>query len=239
MDAQFATQAWGSGTLDTRQLLADDSVVLGLTLGTAGDAGKTALGDSWPVAAAASLAWDGGYLPGDPDEPHAQSHANVSIAEWQGIQLPVLYAAGSGEITLKLFMNTGMTGPSGYPVSSWQNDTAWGGQAVTLAVGQTAVLNLDFDLAQAWNAADNPSPHSGAGEAWLDGAWHAVNERDRREITNLGFEVYGPAGAGITLRLNFIPEPLTAHVLAAAAAMLLTRRGRRPELRTSQSPQQG
>jgi hypothetical protein len=119
---------------------------------------------------------------------------------------------------MKLFMNTGMTGPSGFPSSTWQNDTAWTGPEETLSVGELATLVLDFDNAQAWNAGDNPAPHSGSGEGWGNGEWHAINERDRREVTNMGFEVYGPADAQIVLRI--IPEPGTGilALLATAAA---------------------
>jgi len=225
MDAQFSHQIWGTGTLDGRAELPDQSVEFAVTLGT-GD-GKTVIGDDWQVAASAGLGADDGWYPGDPGDPHALPHSDVSIAAWDSIALNVLYASGTGPIDMKLFMNTGMTGPSGYPVSTWQNNTAWTGPPQTLAVGEMATLVLDFDNAQAWSAGDNPYPHSGNGDGWTDGEWYAVNERDLREVTNLGFEVYGPADSAIVLRLNVIPEPGTGLTLFAAGAALLSRRQRK------------
>ena len=74
--------------------------------------------------------------------------------------MQVRYISGPGPITLKLFMNTGMTGPSGYPANTWQNNTGWVGESVTLAVGETRLMELDFDNAQAWGITDNPYPHT-------------------------------------------------------------------------------
>ncbi len=229
MSAEFAAQSWGSGTLSGRTANADGSVSFIFTLGTAADAGKTVIGDQWQISSAAGLAWDGGYLPGTPDEPHAAEHDNVSIYDYTGIRLPVGYVSGPGPITMKLFMNTGMTGPSGYPVSDYRNNTAWTSAAVSMVAGAGAELRLDFSSAQAWGAADNPAPHSGAGEAWADGSWQAINERDLREVTNFGFEIYGPAGAEVILVVyQPIPEPVAALglLLCGGLAGLIMRRPR-------------
>lgn len=225
MNAEFTAEAWGSGTLDNRTLLpSGDNVRFTITLGDEVDGGKTVIGDEWPVSASAGLEWDGGYLPNDPSDPHASPHHNVSIYGWDGIVMPVRYESGSGPITMKLFMNTGMTGGSGYPSGDYRNNTAWTGVAQTITVGSSAELTLDFASAQTWGAGDNPYPHSGYGEAWEDGTWHAINERDLREVTNMGFEIYGPANSQIVLSVYTIPEP---HVLPIILVFLGSRIMRR------------
>ena len=221
MTTDFTEQQWGSGTLQGRTRLPDDSVRFNLQLGTSQDSGKTVIGDEWPVSAAAELDWDGGYLPNSPDEDHAAPHDNVSIYGWDGIRLPLAYEAGAGPITVKLFMNTGLTGVSGYPSRDITNNTGWTGVSQVLDIGDETTLNLDFSNAQASNANDNKYPHSGAGENWRDGTWHTINERDLREVTNMGFEVYGPAGVQTTLRVLNIPEPRLLFIGALALLSLL------------------
>lgn len=224
MNAAFATEPWGSGSLVGRDDLPGPGVRFRIELGTAADNGKTVIGDDWPVASTAGLAWDdgGGY---------AAAHDNVSIAAWDRIAVPVRYVSGPGDAAVKLFMNTGLTGPSGYPPSDWHNNTAWTGAPLTLSVGETATLILDFDNAQAWGIGDNPFPHTASGLSLPDGTWYAVNDRDRREVTNLGFEVYDASGQGagqeIVLDLS-IPEPATLSLLAAGGILLLRRTTARP-----------
>ena len=227
MNTEFHAQIWGSGTLDSNQDLPGQGVRLWITLGKAVDGGKTVIGDDWAVASTAGLAWDGGYYPNDPGDPHALPHDNVSIAAWDGIEMMVRYVSGPADIEMKLFMNTGMTGPSGYPSDDGRNNTAWTGQSQALSVGGIATLELDFDNAQTWGAADNPYPHSGSGAGWADGTWRAINQRDRREVTNMGFEVYG-AGYEQQIVLDVsIPEPATAGLLIAGGIAALLRRKKR------------
>jgi len=214
MSSGFQTEPWGSGQLVDKEDLPEGGVRVTLRLGSHADQGKTVVGDDWPVAATAGLAWDGGYLPNGPSEPHAQPHSNVSINHWQRIALPVRHVAGSGPVAIKLFMNTGLTGPSGYPANDWRNNTAWVSAQVQLEAGEAATVVLDFDDAQVWGASDNPLPHSGHGLDWPDGTQHPINERDRHEVTNLGFEAYGPAGETILLELN---PPLPPPVLRLLA----------------------
>ncbi len=207
LDAQFTAESWGSGLLVGRTDLPGPGVRLQLTLGAAADKGKTVIGDEWSVAPAAGLAWDGGYLPNDPAGPHAQPHANVSLGDWARLALRVAYVSGASNITVKLFLNTGMTGPSGYPSNDTRNDTSWLSRGAVLKPGEACTLVLDFARAQAVNAADNPWPHSGSGAGWTNRSWQAINERDRREITNMGLEVYGAAGTPVVLDLNRAPAP--------------------------------
>ena len=228
MNSEFKSQIWGSGTLDGRQDIAGQGVRFWITLGTAGDGGKTVIGDSWAVASTAGLGWDGGYYPDDPNDPHAAAHDNVSIADWDKVEVTVRYVSGPADIEMKLFMNTGLTGPSGYPSNDWHNNTAWTGQSQALSIGGIATLVLDFDNAQTWGAADNPYPHSGSGLGWADGTWHAINQRDRREVSNMGFEVYASGGYEQQIVLDVsIPEPATAGLLIAGGIAFLLRRKKR------------
>jgi len=209
----FVEQDWSTGSLEPGypQDIAGPGVRFMATLGS-----KTAFGDNWPIEPDAGLGSDGG-------------HNNVSIDAWDGIKMPVRYVAGSGDIQVRLFMNTGLTGPSGTPKNDWTNDTFWQGPLTTMSVGDVGTLHLDFSNAEVWNAADNKSPHSGAGEDWINGTWHAINERDLNEVTNLGFEIIGPSGQQITLDVNIIPEPATIAIwslLAMAGVCLITWRRR-------------
>lgn len=229
----FQHQTWSQGSLDAGypQNPSGPSVRFVINLGE-NPSEQTAIGDNWPIEPAAGLEWDGGYYPGDPSNPHASAHDNVSIAAWDGIQMPVKYLSGPGDIQLRLFMNTGLTGSSGYPANDADNDTRWQGPMTTFSVGDLSTLTLDFSNAEVWGANDNKAPHSGAGENWGDGTWRAINERDLREVTNLGFEVFGPAAARIELDANAVPEPGTISMwavmfLLAALGICLSRLRRR------------
>ncbi len=227
LNSAFTDEWFSSGTLTGRTSLPSSAVRFEITLGPGGT--TTAIGDDWAIEPTAGLAWDGGYLPGDPGDPHAGAHSNISIADWDGIQMPVTYVSGPGEIQMRLFMHTGMTGGSGYPSWTNSNDTKWHGPMQTLSVGETLVLDLDFANADTWNATDNLYPHSGHGQGWANGTWHAINERDRREVSNMGIEIYGPAAAQIVLDANSpVPEPssLLLAALAGLSWLLLRRRSR-------------
>lgn len=215
LSSDFNTEPWGSGSLTSREDLPGAGVRFTVRLGSATDNGKTVIGDEWPVAATAGLAWDGGYLPNDPGSPHAQPHSNVDISGWARVAMRVTYLARAGEIRMRLFMNTGMTGPSGYPPNDARNNTAWLSPLVTVKAREPTLLVLDFNNAMAAGATDNPWPHSGYGEAWSNGTWHAINGRDRREITNIGFEIYGPANAVAGLDID-LPDAPTEFTLVSA-----------------------
>jgi hypothetical protein len=222
---EFRTEPWSLGTLDGRTDLPGPGVRFEITLGVSDD-GKTAAGDDWPIAPTGGLAWDdgGGY---------AQPHDNVSLAAYDGIEMTVRYASCSAgaDIQMKLFMNTGMTGPSGYPPGESANNTYWCGGCQTLSVGEVVTLSLDFDLAEAWSINDNPFPHTGGGQGWADGGQYAINDRDRREVTHYGFELWdaaGGAGLGQSIVLEAsIPEPGSAVLLACGALAVVRRRSGR------------
>jgi len=178
---------------------------------------KTAVGDNYLVGGEAGLLWD----------PMLRHH--TSLAAHGSIAMAVRYVAGpaGSDVDVHLFMNTGLTGPSGNPSNQPANDTFWGGAWVTVAVGETKTVVLDFGAAEAYSAADNPEPHSGAGQAWVDGDLHAINERDRNEVSHLGIEVADfdgdTGGQAVTLLVN-VPEPASMALLSAGLAGLLLRR---------------
>ncbi len=230
LNANFCNERWSSGTLNSRTSLADSAVRFNMTMASSPDL-ATIIGDDWAVETTAGLAWDGGYLPGSPSSPHASAHSNISIAAWDKIQMWVKYVAGAGDIQMRLFMHTGLCGASAYPSNDWSNDTGWEGPLETLSVGETALLELDFDNACVQSASDNKYPHSGTGENWEDGTWHAINERDRREVSNMGFVVYGPASAQVVIDVNVIPEPSAFVLLVTALAALLYRASRKLAVR--------
>ena len=226
LNANFCNETWSSGTLDGRTSLEGEAVRYSITTAP-NPSNATIIGDDWAVESTAGLAWDGGYLPGSPSAPHASAHSNVSIAAWDKIQMRIKYVSGQGNIQMRLFMHTGLCGASAYPPNDWTNDTGWQGPLKTLSLGETVLLELDFDNALVQFASNNKYPHSGAGESWADGSWHAVNERDRREVSNMGFEVYGPASAQIVLDVNVVPEP-SAMVLLTTSLSILSLMMRKP-----------
>ena len=219
MNPEFKAEWFSWGTLTARTALPASTVRFQITLGPEGT--LTGIGDGWPIASTAGLAWDGGYLPGSPSAPHAAAHSNISITAWDGIQMRVKYTSGPGDIQMRLFMHTGMTGGSGYPSWTGSNDTGWHGPLETLSVGETVLLDLDFANANVLSASDNLYPHSGYGQGWANGTWHPINERDQREVSNMGFEVYGPADGQIVIDANTpVPEPSSLVLMASAALFL-------------------
>ena len=210
--ANFAVE-WGTGTL-AKTDVAGPGVEFLMTVPD-----KTAVGDNYPVGDQAALLWD------------PVLHHFTSLAAYDSIAVVIRYVSGpaGSDVDVHLFLNTGLTGPSGNPSDEPANDTFWGGTWVTLAVGETRTVVLDFSAAEAYNAADNPEPHSGAGQAWVDGDVHAINDRDRHEVSHLGIEVSDfdgdTGGQAVALLLN-VPEPATAALLSAGLASLLLRRRR-------------
>ncbi|HPD17106.1 MAG TPA: Ig-like domain-containing protein [Planctomycetota bacterium] len=182
---QLSGYSSSSSTLDSRTDVAGQGVVYGLTLKGA-DAGKIGIGEpDWPIAAAAGLDYDPG-VPGG-----CQPHDNSSLAAYSCYEMTVSYLSGpaGSTINIGLFMNTGLTGASGYPSSDGTNDTWWGSEWVTLALGETKTVTLYFSGAEAWNISDNKVPHSEGGTAAPNGGRYAINFRDRHEITNIGLQV--------------------------------------------------
>ncbi|HUT59483.1 MAG TPA: hypothetical protein VNA25_16660 [Phycisphaerae bacterium] len=227
-DAEMANQfvkEWGYSTLDGKTDIAGPGVRFDFTLSDSNDP-KIGVGDNWPVSSDANLGWDdgGGY--------HAGHY--TSLADYDSIEMLVRYVSGpaGSDIDVHLFMNTGLTGPSGYPNGDGNgdatNDTFWGSAWASVPVGGQAVVTLDFDLAEAWNISDNKVPHTGGGLGWADGNQYAVNDRDRHEVSHIGFEVsdFDGDAVGESIQVVVMPDPLAAAMLSAAAVWWLRRRRR-------------
>lgn len=204
-DAELLTDdfehLWGTSTLDGKGDPTGPGVNFSITLDPC-DPGKMGIGDPWPTNPAAGLLWDDGL-----------GHY-TSLHPYDSYHMTVSYLAGpaGSEIHMALFLNTGLTGPSGDPSNDPNNDTFWGGTWVEVQLGETKTLILDFDAAEAWNISDNPPPHTGGGQGWPDGGTYAINDRDRHEISNIGIQVADfdgdVGGAQIQLGLN-LPKPTT------------------------------
>jgi hypothetical protein len=204
------------GSLISRCALPDQGVQFTLTLAEYGD-GKTDFGDSWPLSSKTRLNYDPGL-----------GHW-TSLAAYDSIQMNVRYASGPTDtsVDMLLFMNTGLCGPSGNPPNNWDNDTFWEGEWASIALGQMAVVKLDFNWARALNVSDNPVPHTQAPPGLGDGDFMAIDMRDRCEVSHLGFavadfdEVIPLAGQPIVLELNIVPEPAACVLLCLGLAALL------------------
>lgn len=217
MSNEFAP-VWGNSTVDLRADTPGAGVHYLLTLSRI-DSGKTGIGDPWPTDPAAGLLRD-----------PVQGHY-TSLAPFSGMKMMVGYLTGppGSTINVAMYMNTGLTGASGRPANDLTNDTFWGGSWVEIRQGETKMLTLDFDAAEGWNIADNKSPHTGGGLRWPNGGIYQINERDRYEVTNIGFQIAdfnGDAlGYRIELSLNVIPEPATlALCMLGMAGLAVTRR---------------
>jgi len=229
MHPDFGVLSWSSpgATLDGRVDVPGPGVVF---LATVPGGGKLAIADDWPINAAAKLAPDpgvpGGCLP----------HANSSLAGYDSYNMMVSYLVGppGSDIDVQLFMNTGLTGPSGFPSNTWQNDTYWECLSWTsLALGETKALHLYFASANSGNITDNSSPHTGGDLGWPDGI-HAINDRDLHEISKIGLQIADwdgdVGGARVTVGLN-LPEPTTLSLAGGGLlALLASRRKRRKKL---------
>ena len=208
MNDEFKVEEYGTVTLMGKTDVSP-GVQFTVSLPGSGDP-KSRIGDDWAPNAAANLAWDSGL-----------GHW-TSLAAYDSIEMTIKYVSGpSGtDLDLHLFMNTGLTGPSGFPSGDVTNNTFWGGNWVTVSPGQTVTLRLDFSAAEAWNITDNKIPHSGGGLGWADGGSRAINMRDRNEVSNFGFEIAdfnsNTLGQSVVLHLNApatVPEPATMLLL--------------------------
>lgn len=136
--------------------------------------GTTVVGDNWPISRELGVGWD-------PVLKHW-----TSLAAYKRYRMTLRYAGGPGALRIRLFMNTGLTGPSARPPNTKANDTLWMGPQQEVAPGRTVELELDFSRAQAFNIEDNPEPHTGADSSVTDGQWTAINTRDLNELSNIG-----------------------------------------------------
>ena len=169
------------------------------------DHGKIVLGDPWPTSSDAGFGYD-----------DVLGHW-TSLAGYGCYEMVVSYINGraKSDIDVSLFLNTGLTGPSGYPSNDGTNDTYWDNGWTTLSLRETKTLRVDFNAARAFNISDNKEPHTGGGLSWPDEGWYAINYRDRNEISNIGFQVAdfdGDAlGQPIQIALNVL-DPTAAQV---------------------------
>jgi hypothetical protein len=234
MDSEFKQISGYGGastsTLNSRTDVSGSGVQFNMTLSGANN-GKIGIGDSWPTSANAGLGWD-----------PVQKHY-TSLANFDGYQMTIQYVSGpvGSEVNVSLIMNTGLTGPSGFP--NWNqeekdfsgdksNDTFWAGAWVTIGVGETKTLTLDFSSAEAWNITDNKDPHTGGGLGLPNGGWYAINDRDQNEITNIGLQIADfdgdVLGQSATLHLNAQPVPAPAGLallsLGSGLVVLIRRR---------------
>ena len=227
-DAELMTTDFGlipgfsgsSSTLDSKNDVPGPGVQFLVTL-AGPDSGKMGIGDPWPTDPAAAFGWD-----------PVLSHW-TSLAAYDSYEMTIKYVSGpSGDVDIAVFLNTGLTGPSGNPSNDWTNDTFWGGPWTNLALGQTTTLTLDFGAAEAWNISDNKVPHTGGGQGWAGGGIYAINQRDRNEISNIGLQIADFDGdvldkGQVTLHLN-VPEPasLTLLLVGVVTAVGFRRRKR-------------
>jgi len=213
-EAEFVKE-WGDGSLDSRSYLPVQGVQYTITLGASGD-GKTAFGDNWQLGL--NLGWDD------------LLYHYTSLADYDSLAMTVRYVSGpaGSDIDMHLFMNTGLTGPSGNPSGDTRNDTFWGGAWANVALGEMVTVVLDFDLAESYNAGDNPEPHTQPPDGYQDGDWLAINMRDRNEVSHFGFEIADfdglLGGQQILMELNVVPEPAGVALLLAGLAALARRR---------------
>lgn len=218
---QLAGFSTSSSTLDGKADVPGPGVAFLVTLAGADD-GKIGIGDPWPADPAAGFGWD-----------PVLSHF-TSLNGYDRYQMTVTYADGpaGSDIDVGLFLNTGLTGPSGFPSSDLTNDTFWAGPWETLSLGESTSLSLIFAAAEAYNITDNKVPHTGGGLGLADGFLYAINTRDRFEISNIGLQIADfdgdVLGSQITLLLN-IPEPTTLTLLALGGLGLRRRRRKTPD----------
>jgi hypothetical protein len=227
---QLSGYATGStSTLNSRTDVDGPGVHFDMTLSGASN-GKMALGDPWPTSSNAGLGWD-----------PVLNHY-TSLSSYGSYQMVIRYETGpvGSDLNISLIMNTGLTGVSGYPSSDATNDTFWAGSWVTIGVGETKTLTLDFSSAEAWNISDNKDPHTGGGLGLTNGGWYAINDRDLNEITNIGLQIAdfdGDAlGRSVTLHLNeqAVPAPAGFALLSLGSGLVvLIRRLRRRLNRTA------
>ena len=218
MDTGQFLKLWGDAdaSVGPRTDLAGEGVLYSVDLG-AGAAGSIAIGDNWELSSNLALDWDdgGGYHVGH----------YTSLAAYGCYEMVVSYVDGpvGSTIDVSLFLNTGLTGPSGFPSDETSNDTFWRGGSITIAQGETKVVRLDFSSAKASNISDNQVPHTGGGLGWPEEYLYAINDRDRHELTNIGIEIANSSSsafaAPIEIELNTVPQPPEVHDVAVTSVL--------------------
>jgi hypothetical protein len=202
LDTEFSICWWGPASVVRTDAPGDavDFAFSGLT-----DSG-TGLKDDYSVATVY-----GQILP---------SHGNGDFSNFSGYDLKI-ENRDDQVVKVSLFINTGFTGPSGTPSSNLANDTFWQSSWTEILLGQTNILQLNFDDAIPWNIEDNPSPHTQG----TNGVSTSINFFDRTEVSAIGFEVVGPSDNSVaTIRISPAPEPATICLLGLGALSLLRRK---------------
>ncbi len=206
LGAEWGAAAWG-GSL-TRSDLPGPAV--GFTFSLPAGVG-TGVKDDYPVAPAY-----GQIIP---------SHANGDFSPFDAVWLWVTNENGPSVLG-SLFINTGFTGPSGFPSNNPANDTFWQSPWIELAPGVPTLLQLSFNNAIPYHVEDNPPPHTQGG---TDGVPMPINALDRTEVDAIGFQLYSPGGATVELAVEpyVIPEPGTLLLLGISLGPLAVIRVRR------------
>ena len=218
-ESQFV-QEWGGGSLISRSDVPGAGVEYAMLLGPTGD-GKMGYGDSWPPASTANFGWD------------PVLYHYTSLARYDSIRMNVRYASGpaDSDLSVRLFMNTGLTGRSGFPSNDSRNNTFWTGAWSDIALGEMTTILLDFDnaLPVPSELLDNPHPHTQAPIGYQSGDYVAINLRDRYEVSHFGFQVADfdfdlARGEQVVLELNAVPEPAGLALLLLGLTALVRRR---------------
>ena len=200
LSSEYASPAWGPGTL-SRTDAPGEAVEFSFTgLSNSG----TALKDNFPVQ-------DYGQI--------LPSHGSGDFSLYDGYSL-WLRNVGTTPVTVSLFLGTGFTGASGVPSNDWTNDTFWQSVWQGISPGETLVLTLDFDNAQAYNIWDNKPPHTQGSET----QWLAINDYDRTEVSAIGFQVLGSGNGTIWIGPSTIPESSAIWLLILGFAMVVRKR---------------
>ena len=206
LGAEWSAAAWGDSL--TRSDLPGPAVRFTFDLPAGVGAGVK---DDYPVAPAY-----GQVIP---------SHANGDFSPFDAFRLWVTNESAP-PVLASLFINTGFTGPSGFPSNNPANDTFWQSPWTELAPGVPTLLQLSFNNAIPYHVEDNPPPHTQGG---TDGVAMPINALDITEVDAIGLQLYSPGGARVELAVEpyVIPEPATLLLLGVSLGPLACVRLRR------------
>jgi len=186
MIADFASKAWGPGTISSRTDIAGSGVQFNFTGLDSGSG--TGVKDDFPVDSLAG----GAMYSGHPSDFTRFTRYSMSIKN-----------VGTGSVQVCLFMNTGFTS-----IAGWR-DTFWQGAFVSIAPGEYVVAELDFSHSdQAWNIADDLEFTGHTNGEHGTAVWRL------NEVTSLGFQVLGDGAGSIVLSGTqlYIDPPVTNKV---------------------------
>jgi len=149
----------------------------------------TAVGDDYPVSNIGQV-WP--------------SHGDGDFSNFDGCALLFANLDSDGSVEVSLFIHTGFTGASGVPAGDRTNDTFWRSKWVKIAPGLSKLVVLDFNSAIPRSISDNKPPHTQC----LDSVATSVNAYDRREVSNIGFQVADFSGKNpdAAILVSAVPE---------------------------------